>query len=191
MKLQEMRNKRKKDVNKNVAPPDTQSTSAADTILRDLKDRRKKYKIGLRTHIEEQDAGNEDAEWQMWEEIIDPVTGKPYYHNVATGKTQWQMPAGLARVYEGEEQQLLQDFVSGSDIVAKNIGSGDTWEMLFDPKSEKDFVVYRNRKTMELTAEKPETLIDKELKAKEAKLDQAKKMLNETWDGKRLQQDAR
>ena len=61
--------------------------------------------------------------------------------------------------------------------------------MIYDPKAEKDFVVYRNKKTLELTAERPDSLIDTELKAKEAKLDQAKKMLNETWDGKRLQKE--
>ena len=38
----------------------------------------------------------------MWEEIIDEITGKPYYHNVATGKTQWNMQKGLALAYEGQ-----------------------------------------------------------------------------------------
>jgi hypothetical protein len=189
MKLQEMRKKRKNDAGQNVAPPEAQASATADTILRDLKDRRKKYKVGLKTHIEEQDTYNEDAQWQMWEEIIDPVTGKPYYHNVATGKTQWHMPSGLARAYEGQEQQLLQDFVSSAGVIAKSVGTDDTWEMLYDPTAEKDFVVYRNKKSLEMTAEKPEALIDKELKAKVVKLDQAKKMLNETWDGKRLQKE--
>ena len=61
--------------------------------------------------------------------------------------------------------------------------------MIFDPKAEQDFVVYRNKITKDLTAERPDALIDNELKAKEAKLDKAKKMLNETWDGKRLQKE--
>ena len=194
MKLQEMRNKKKDanknndDISQNIEAPAANTT---ETILRDLKDRRSKYKVGLKTHIEEQDdIYNKDAEWQMWEEIIDEITGKPYYHNVATGKTQWNMPQGLALAYEGQEQELLKDFTNTPGVIIKDVEATDkTWEMIYDPKAEKDFVVYRNKKTLELTAERPDSLIDTELKAKEAKLDQAKKMLNETWDGKRLQKE--
>eukprot|EP00943_MAST-04B_sp_MAST-4B-sp1_P008295 g8295.t1 len=178
--------------NNDIHPWEAPAANTAETILRDLKDRRSKYKVGLKTHIEEQDeVYNKDAEWQMWEEIIDLVTGKAYYHNVATGKTQWTMPHGLALAYEGQEQELLKDFVSTPGVTVADVeGTGDkTWEMIYDPKAEKDFVVYRNKNTKELTAERPDSLIDTELKAKEAKLDQAKKMLNETWDGKRLQKE--
>ena len=104
------------DISQNIEAPAANTT---ETILRDLKDRRSKYKVGLKTHIEEQDdIYNKDAEWQMWEEIIDEITGKPYYHNVATGKTQWNMPQGLALAYEGQEQELLKDFTK--KITLKN-----------------------------------------------------------------------
>ncbi len=196
MKLQEMRNRKRagKNLNRDQDGNEIEAPAAntAETILRDLKDRRSKYKVGLKTHIEEQDeVYNKDAEWQMWEEIVDTITGKPYYHNVATGKTQWTMPHGLALAYEGQEQELLRDFVNTPGFIVQDVeGTGDkTWEMIYDPKAEKDFIVYRNKNTKELTAERPESLIDTELKAKEAKLDQAKKMLNETWDGKRLQKE--
>ena len=89
-----------------------------------------------------------------------------------------------------QEQELLKDFTNTPGVIIKDVEATDkTWEMIYDPKAEKDFVVYRNKKTLELTAERPDSLIDTELKAKEAKLDQAKKMLNETWDGKRLQKE--
>lgn len=92
MKLQEMRRKRNikgtGSANNQIEAP----AATTETILRDLKDRRSKYKVGLKTHIEEQDhVYNSDAEWQMWEEIMDEITGRNYYHNVATGKTQWDM----------------------------------------------------------------------------------------------------
>ena len=92
MKLQEMRRKRSVNGTGSAAKQIEAPAATTETILRDLKDRRSKYKVGLKTHIEEQDnVYNNDAEWQMWEEIIDEITGKPYYHNVATGKTQWDM----------------------------------------------------------------------------------------------------
>ena len=97
-------------------------------------------------------------------------------------------PPGLALAYEGQEKALLLDFVNTPGVTTKDIGDG-SWEMIFDPKAEQDFVVYRNKITKDLTAERPDALIDNELKAKEAKLDKAKKMLNETWDGKRLQKE--
>ena len=92
MKLQEMRRKRSVNGTGSAAKQIEAPAATTETILRDLKDRRSKYKVGLKTHIEEQDnVYNNDAEWQMWEEIMDEITGKPYYHNVATGKTQWDM----------------------------------------------------------------------------------------------------
>ena len=94
----------------------------------------------------------------------------------------------MALAYEGQEKALLLDFVNAPGVTTKDIGDG-SWEMIFDPKAEQDFVVYRNKITKDLTAERPDALIDNELKAKEAKLDKAKKMLNETWDGKRLQKE--
>ena len=92
MKLQEMRRKRSVNGTGSAAKQIEAPAATTETILRDLKDHRSKYKVGLKTHIEEQDnVYNNDAEWQMWEEIIDEITKKPYYHNVATGKTQWDM----------------------------------------------------------------------------------------------------
>ena len=92
MKLQEMRRKRSVNGTSSAAKQIEAPVATTETILRDLKDRRSKYKVGLKTHIEEQDnIYNNDAEWQMWEEIIDEITKKPYYHNVITGKTQWDM----------------------------------------------------------------------------------------------------
>ena len=49
--------------------------------------------------------------------------------------------------------------------------------MIFDPKAEQDFVVYRNKITKDLTAERPDALIDNELKAKEAFLIKQKRCL--------------
>ena len=77
MKLQEMRRKRNINGTGSAAKQIEAPAATTETILRDLKDRRSKYKVGLKTHIEEQDnVYNNDAEWQMWEEIIDEITGK-------------------------------------------------------------------------------------------------------------------
>jgi hypothetical protein len=66
LKMQEnLKSKRKRQGEDATAakPPEPKHGGAEELILRDMKARRKKYKSGLKTHLEE----------QMWEEIIDPA----------------------------------------------------------------------------------------------------------------------
>ena len=190
LKMQEnLKSKRKRQGEDATAakPPEPKHGGAEELILRDMKARRKKYKSGLKTHLEEQ--YNAEAEWQMWEEIIDPASKRPYYHNVQTGKTQWTMPPGLTVAYEAQEKEMLVEFLKNDNLKMEPLGSDKKYVQYFDPKSPNDFVVYKNLETGDLSAERPEQVVDSDLKNKTAKLEQAEKILNETWDGNKLKDE--
>ena len=84
---------------------------------------------------------------------------------------------------------MLEEFLKNDNLKMEPLGSDKKYVQYFDPKSPNDFVVYKNLETGDLSAERPEQVVDSDLKNKTAKLEQAEKILNETWDGNKLKDE--
>lgn len=63
-----------------------------------------------------------------WEVFTDKGSGKPYYHEAATGKTQWDHPA---------EEQTAAPGESGEAAAAEAPGMPEGWEQVLDVRSGK------------------------------------------------------
>uniref|UniRef100_A0A7S0DRQ5 Uncharacterized protein n=1 Tax=Amorphochlora amoebiformis TaxID=1561963 RepID=A0A7S0DRQ5_9EUKA len=76
-----------------------------------------------------------------WEALKEPSSGKIYYHNLATGATQWEAPSAPAKEAEGP---------STSDAFPEHKGE---WQTEVDKSSGRMY--YFHTKTMETTWERP------------------------------------
>merc|ERR1712031_27053 len=67
---------------------------------------------------EEEESSDEEGDWI---EAIDKDRGIPYYHNIETGETVWEIPEELAQLRaQRKRTSMLEDEVEGGEDSAED-----------------------------------------------------------------------
>mmetsp|Transcript_26662 Transcript_26662/g.32320 ORF Transcript_26662/g.32320 Transcript_26662/m.32320 type:complete len:2975 (+) Transcript_26662:46-8970(+) len=83
-----------------------------------------------------------------WVQIIDPDSGKPYYHNKATNLTSWERPPAMANSETSKEEKSIPPPLTNNTATLP-----PEWVEMEDPKSGKPY--YLNTTTQRTTWELP------------------------------------